>query len=135
MGIRKNTLAGTNLEKARRHFEAWRSTKEHSSSPIPEKLWREAAELAASHPLTEICQALRLDYNGLKRRIPGNAAVVERPAERTEAFVELNLSTPSALSECVIELEHPDRSRMRLSIKGTPDRSLIDLARALWCRP
>lgn len=135
MHAQKAQPSKTEIEKAREHFDSWRRTKEYSSSPIPERLWQEAIGLAGVHSICEISKALGLDYNQLKRRVQRSEALVESPAAQTNAFVELSLSATVPQPEYIIELERPDKARMRMSIKGAVDPHLCDLAKTFWSLP
>lgn len=132
--MRKRVPPQMEIEKIQEHFRAWRETKPYSSSPIPENLWQEAVELAGTHSIHEICKALHLDFNHLKRRVQQSDAVIETPADQGASFVELSLGLPSQSSECLIELERSDGMRMRLNIKGVVDPHLLDLLKAFWSR-
>jgi hypothetical protein len=134
MSVQKISPPESEFETARKHFESWRKTKEYSSTPIPEQLWQEAVRLAGAHSIYQVSKTLGLDYNHLKRRVQRNEGLPQSSENRTDAFVEVSLSAAMPLRECTIELERPDKTRMRLSIKGAVDRNLIDLAKAFWCR-
>src|SRR5208283_3521483 len=54
------------IRKVHGRFERWR--KSHIGRlPIPERLWRAAAELAKEHGVCRTAQVLRLEYGKLKR--------------------------------------------------------------------
>jgi hypothetical protein len=98
-------------------LERWRS--EHPArSRLPESIWSAAAEMAKRHGLHRTTKTLRLDYTGLKRRMPALAQASGSPPH----FVEL-LASAAAVSpaEFVVEWESA-RGRMRVAMKGvTPD--------------
>lgn len=52
----------------RRQFEQFRSTRS-GRGKLPESLWQAAVEQARQHGVNVAAQALRLDYNVLKRRV------------------------------------------------------------------
>lgn len=126
--MRKRVPPKTQLEKVQEHFSTWRETKPYNSSPIPEKLWQEAIELTGSYSIHEICKALHLDFNHLKRRVQESNALA--PADQGAGFVELSLAMPSQSCECLIEVERSDGTR--LSIKGAVDSHLLNLLKAFW---
>lgn len=98
-------------------LEQWRS--EHPTrSRLPESIWSAAAEMAKHHGLHRTTKALRLDYAGLKKRMP----VAEQSAGAPPPhFLELLEPTAVSPAECVVEWESA-RGRMRVAMKGvTPD--------------
>ena len=57
------------LEVVRNQFEAWRKRR-RCRGRIPEALWQAAVELCREHSIFEVSRSLRLNYNGLKNRVP-----------------------------------------------------------------
>lgn len=107
-------------------FEEWRSS--HSGRrPIPEALWKRAADLARQYGVFRTSKVLRLDYSKLKRQMTLAKAPVPPPPPM---FVEFLAPQPSAC-ECIIELEGP-RGKMRIEWKGATPPDLGGLSRALW---
>ena len=124
----KALTARPSLEDVRKRFEAWRQTKECSSSPIPEPLWDAAVELAHTHSIVEVARALRLDYNHLKKRVSHCRASCQPLG--TPEFVELSIARE--VPECILEGERADGARMRLSVKGALDPQIAEVAKAFW---
>jgi hypothetical protein len=58
------------LEQLKRRFEEFRNLRP-SRGRIPQALWKEAAEAARRYGLNPTAQALRLDYNRLKKHMAG----------------------------------------------------------------
>ena len=119
------------MRRVQGRFERWR--KSHVGRlPIPERLWKAAAELAREHGVCRTAQVLHLEYSKLRRL--AESAVVSRRAAAAKthrtSFVEL---VPPAMGglECVIELEGP-RGKLRIQWKGTTAPDLAGLSRALW---
>jgi hypothetical protein len=121
------------LESVGHQFEAWRKRR-RCRSRIPEALWQAAADLCSEHSIGEVSQALRLNYNDLKDR-------VQRSRDRGLAmgqgpdlnFVKLDLGIPIMPSECLVEMEAPNGSKMRLSFRGVVrDVDPVELGRAFW---
>jgi hypothetical protein len=74
---------------------------------------------------------LRLDYAVLKRRC-AEADVSGAPRRSTPAgFVELVPGGVGPRAECVMELEDPSGTRLRIEIKGMVPPDLTALARGL----
>ena len=73
--------------------------------------------MAKRHGLHRTTKALRLDYTGLKKRMPATGQSVGSPPP---GFLEL-LAPAMSPAECVVEWESA-RGRMRVAMKGaTPD--------------
>ena len=118
------------IREAKQRFEEWRGS--HSGRrPIPESLWRLAAELARQHGVFRTAQLLRLDYNKLKRCMLAATPDAKPTATPARAFVELLASSVSQSCECSIEIEGP-RGRMRIEWKGSTAPDLPGLSRVLW---
>jgi hypothetical protein len=148
------------LARGRRCLERWRRThKPHTK--LPESLWSLSAELAREYGLNRTARTLRLDYNGLKKRlnIPvsngsssalshrvyprrfssnpmahGSSAALSacRPAGRAPIFLELpSAGMPSAV-ECLLECEDGRGARIRIHLKGGELPDLAALSRGLW---
>src|SRR5207245_6461868 len=68
-------------------LEQWRS-EQPRRSPLPESIWTAAVEMAQRHGLHRTTKALRLDYTGLKKRMPAELRSGESPPHLLE-FLEL----------------------------------------------
>jgi len=75
--------------------EAWRRTRTRRTGAMPEELWREAAALAARHGVYRISQALRLNFENLKKRASAEGGLTKRhlaPQRRAQTradFIEV----------------------------------------------
>ncbi len=121
------------IEVVRNQFEAWRKRR-RCRTRIPEALWQAAVGLCKDHSVGEVSRTLRLNYNGLKNRVPKarsrGLAVGQRP---DFGFVRLDLGAPMTASECLVEMEAPNGAKMRMSFKGVPrDFDPVELGRAFW---
>ena len=115
-------------------FEEWRSSRNRGSK-IPEDLWKAAVSLTESHSLNQISQSLRVEYNQLRKRVERYRSIHndENPCTAgSMGFVELSVSPTVSGSECVIELERSDGARMRMSLKGSVNHQLVEIAKAFW---
>lgn len=112
-----------------RRFEHWRSGHK-ARLPIPDELWRAAAEAAREYGVSRASKTLRLDYTKLKRVTEGDAAST-RITVPPLGFVELAPANGIADAECVIELEGP-RGKMRIQWRGAIAPDLAALSRVLW---
>lgn len=102
------------LEKVKKHFEAWRSSRASKREPIQPHLWQAAAGLCGKHSISRVSQQLHLSYSDLKKRIAG--------AHRSPVqFMEIDLGTVP--SQWQIECNRTDGSQLTFSfsaIKGQP---------------
>ena len=121
------------LEVVRHQFETWRKRR-RCRSRIPEFLWQAAVGLCREYSLCEVSRILRLNYHGLKNR-------VTRARDRDPAagqgpdlgFVRLDLGSPVAPSECLVQMEASNGARMRMSFKGVIGNfDPVELGRAFW---
>ena len=114
------------LRRVYRKLERWRSTRQERS-PLPEGLWRAAAEAAREHGVFRTGQVLHLEYSKLKRVMNATRGKTSSPAR----FVELGPVANLGGDECVIELEGA-RGKLRLRLRGSAAGDLAGLSRALW---
>ena len=120
---------------ARREFDRWRRTRPRGAR-IPAQLWRTAVALAQRHGVSKTASALGLDYYAVKKRLTRVAPREPIREDRPASFVELPPGCLSPSGTCVLELERPKGSRLRLELQGFPlselerfVRSLLDDAR------
>ena len=121
------------LEAVRNQFETWRKRR-GCRGRIPEALWQAAVDLCREHSICEVSRALRLNYNGLKNRVPKARDTGLAVGRRSDfGFVKLDLGVPITPSECLVEMEAPNGAKMRMSFKGSPrDFDPVDLSRVFW---
>ena len=112
----------------RRRLAQWRATRPHLRAPIPESLWAEAVLLARRHGVFATSRALRLGYEGLKRRVSRHP-VAAAPAP---TFVEVALPSPSDGATWVLEFRRPDGGVLRVHVPPMPVSDLVALGRAVW---
>lgn len=126
----KQPMLPTGLERARRRFERWRER--HEGRPrIPDSLWSLATRAALQFGVHRTCRALRLDYKVLKRHVEANSAPgVSRRASHP-SFVELVPAQVASRAECVVQIEEPSGSRMRIELNGVAVADVVALTRSL----
>ena len=120
------------LSEVKEQFKIWRRTRK-SPRPIPEQLWQAAVSLTATHSISQISKELVLDYNALKRRVTTrkkNTAAKMSPA----GFIELNLEPPTAVSECIVEMQDNQGAKMRMHIRGKTEFDPVQLAQGFWSK-
>jgi hypothetical protein len=125
-------LPAQRLDEVKEQFKAWRKTRK-SLRPIPEQLWSAAVDLTAHHSISQISKQLVVDYSALKRRVQlkkkDSAALTSSPD-----FIELNLKPPAAASECMVEMQNRQGSRLRMHFRGQPGVDLLQLAKLFWTK-
>jgi len=114
-----------------RQVEKWRRSRRRGE-PMPESLWAMAANLAGKHGVARVARYLRLDYYSLKDRHEVMSRQGIPRSEKKPAFVELALPSTVAVPECIVELENPRGSRMRIHLKGAGVPDLTVLSRSFW---
>src|SRR5207245_8573261 len=97
----QQTAIPADLLELRQRLEQWRS-EQPKRSRLPESIWTAAVEMAQRHGLHRTTKALRLDYTGLKKRMPA-AAQAAGPAP--PGFLELMAPVAVEPAECVVEWE------------------------------
>jgi hypothetical protein len=118
------------LEQLRRRFEAFRNT-QPVRSRLPESLWMAAAELAKRYGVHPTAQALRLDYMALKRRLEERRPRrVKHKVATPPNFMEFVASGAKAVTNCTVEVESGQGSKLRLELKAIGTAELADLIRA-----
>ena len=125
----KSSLLPARLARGRERFETWRK-KHKGYHRLPESLWSAAVKLAGVYGVSRTAHALRLEYNGLKKRMGGPAS--ENSSADPVPFVQLLGSELTTATECVIECEDAHGRKLRLHIKGPQLPDLAALSRALW---
>jgi hypothetical protein len=125
-------LPNLTIEEVQDQFADWRKTRK-TRGPIPESLWEAALALAKDHSINEISKALRLNYMALKERVQAYRSVCLPEAVAQPAFLEfapLGRSMPS--SECSVEMEDMNGTRMKICFKGHTGLDLLELAKVFW---
>ncbi len=128
---RQNHDLPSDLKAAWTRFEKWRTTRS-GRGRIPDALWDLAVQVAQPHGIYRVAKALRLDYQGLKRRAAARLSCA--PEESPSPFVELDLSRSFLPMECVLELEEGDGSKMTIRLKGSSSVDVIGLSKAFFGR-
>ena len=117
------------LEQLRQCLEEFRST--HAlRTRLPESLWVAATEFAKRHGMYQTARALHLDYAGLKKANresrPGETKTQTAPA----SFMEFIAPGARAITDCTMEIESAQGSKLRLDLKAVPTSELVNLIRA-----
>ena len=134
------SVHGQSLQQVELRFKRWRENRRRGEH-IPPALWAAAVGLAKGHGLDRVAHQLRVDHDGLKKRLERSAGVAEHAhaARRSTAlaprFVELfGAAAPAVtgLRECVVEMENARGSKMRVALNGNGLAGLAGLCNAFW---
>lgn len=102
----------------------WRQSR-RPGQPIPEDLWKAAAELARTHGLSPTCTALKLNYYDLQRRM-GKARRARKVRVLPPTFVPLAPAAPSPLLDPdTLEITKPYGARLTLRMPRAKARDLL----------
>lgn len=114
---RRRRTAAERLDELRARIDEWRRTRE-TRSPMPDELWRDAAELGRELGAYRVMRALSVNYGSLKRRM--------HPDEESAAtstglggFIELRgeqILGAGAPTGSSIELESADGTRLTVRL-------------------
>ena len=97
-------------------FEKWRNSRKPYSR-LPEPLWSAAVKLAQEYGITRTARVLRLDHNGLKKRMESNISGTGPKA--CPDFIELPGSELTAAAECAIECKDTHGATIRIHLRGS----------------
>lgn len=120
------------LKEVQNRLEAWRG-KRRRRRRLPEPLWESAVGLARIHGINRVARALRLDYYRLKRRVEASPAIKLPPPSQPD-FVEVEMDQVTEPSQCKIEFEEPNGSKMKIGLVGNSSTQLVALVQAFWAR-
>jgi len=118
------------VRQLRRRIEYWRRTRERRTA-MPGDLWRDAIALARTGRPYAVARALRIDFDGLRRRMAETGAGASDPVPG--AFVQLSgaeILGASASSAPGTVVELSDRDGVRLTVRLTAG-SEVDVARVV----
>jgi hypothetical protein len=119
------------LARGRRCFERWRRTHKPPTR-LSESLWSLAVELAREYGLSRTARTLRLDYNGLKKRLEFLAPDKASPTTSPPPFLELLPSGMHPTVECTLEREDAQGVKICIHLQGRELPDLAALSRSLW---
>jgi hypothetical protein len=119
------------LARGRERFEKWRS-KQKTRTRLPEPLWSAAVKLAQEYGINRTARVLRLDYNGLKKRLESSVSGETPPVSVGQQFLQLLPSELTAVTECAIECQDAQDTKLRIHLKGPQLPDLAALIGNLW---
>jgi hypothetical protein len=123
------------VEGVRRRLCEWRRSNK-APKPIPDDIWREAADLAQRFGVCRVRKILGLGYDRLKKNMPASrkpvtVAARTAPPAPVPAFLEWIAPPLSTVEHCSLELESPRGTKLRLEVKGLPVSGLTALMKEL----
>ena len=122
---------GETFESTRALFQRWRESRQRGAR-IPKDLWAAAVMMAKRYGVPQTAQQLRVDEQGLTRRIEGAA----RTGPRDVAFIALpGTAARTGMAECVVELQNARGGTMRVSLNGPGLDRLTSLCATFWGAP
>ena len=124
------------VKQLRARIERWRTTRERRTAMSPE-LWAEATRQAQGHGVYRVARALRISFEGLKRRIAESATGVTVPQGRPSAFVELTgaeLLGGPVVSGTVGELSDAAGTRLAIRLARETEVDVASLVAAFRLR-
>lgn len=125
MGRKKRREMPARLSRLEKRLAAWRKTRTRGER-IPKSVWQSAAKLASEYGLSRTAVALKLSYEGLRKRVEQVESSSRSP------FVELPASSFPLASECIIEWEDGNGAIMRMHLKGGEVPDALALGREFW---
>jgi len=118
------------VKRLQERIEHWRRTRPHRTA-MPTELWSEAASLAEKEGAYVVARALRINFEGLKRRMAEAAAASAARPAASGAFVEwtgAQILGPATPSGAVIEVQ--DAAGTRLTVR-LPQEAALDVAQVV----
>ena len=131
MGTRNRRELPAQLKNARQQFERWRRTRTVGAR-VPERLWKVAAKTAARFGVSRTARTLGVDYHNLRKRTEADSSVVAADGHATTTFFELTPRANPVSVECIVDLEDPGGSKMRIHLKGAEVPNLSELSQTFW---
>jgi len=107
------------------HFDQWRANRKYRGEPMPGELRSAALEMADRYPSSLLLQILKVQVWHLRRDASKRSDGAKAPKLANRAFFKLppcsqttTTDSPptSTSSDCRLQLERPDGSRLTLTI-------------------
>jgi hypothetical protein len=120
------------VKQLRARIERWRATRERRTA-MPPELWAEAAKLAQSDGVYPVARALRISFEGLKRRIVETGTGATMPPAQASGFVELmgaQLLGGPVPRGTLIELSDVAGTRLAIRLTGEAEIDVASLVAA-----
>lgn len=108
------------IEEVRDTFDLWRAARQ-KKGPLPEELWSSAVALCDRHSLSEVSQALRLNYSDLRKRVNGRNGSGKTGIPEISFFDVTNsykAESSGNASECSMEIRDGDGFSLKMQCRG-----------------
>jgi hypothetical protein len=121
------------ISDVRETFDLWRAARQ-KKGPLPEELWSSAVALCARHSISEVSQALRLNYTDLQNRVNGRNGSVKTKIPKV-TFVDVNnpcqTESSGRGSECLLEIRDAEGFSVKMHCRGEACVDLVSLCRII----
>src|SRR5262245_16968723 len=116
-------------------FETWRANRKYVREPIPDELWRAAADLSRRYPPSLVGRVLKLDPSRLKKFLLKRSPRTSVRKKPQATFFQLSTGVvlpevgsplPPIPTGCRLQIERPDGSRLTLTL---PSLDLTSISR------
>jgi len=135
MAGRTSVAWGADLVQGAARFADWRRGREVGAR-IPAALWELAVKLAERHGVSRTALALRVGYYSLQERVEARGRASSSSATAATAksptFVELPMTPGGAACDCLLEIEKPCGTKLRIQLRGPQLPDLVALGREFW---
>ena len=108
----KNSQPAPDLAAARSRINAWRKS-QGGRRRIPAEFWTLASDLARSHGVYRVGQAMRLNSGRLRECMESRATIKSPRPNEPPAFVEV-LPPPHKPAECTVEVVSENGARVSI---------------------
>lgn len=126
MSSQKAPPQGPTIDQAKRDFKQWRKNK-RGKAKIPDELWEAAVSLTSRYSINHVSRELKVNYTDLKNKVQSKEAVC------ASGFIELELKKSELVeSECILEIEKSEGSKLRMHYKGNDTREIIEIGK-IFC--
>ena len=125
-------VSAEDVDQLKLRFKRWRESRKLGEH-IPAILWSAAVELARRHDPLRVAHELRIDYEGLKRRLDrtaGGAALGRLDPQFVELFATAPMPASIGQCECVVEMHNARGAKMRVELNGNGLAGLAGLCNA-----
>jgi hypothetical protein len=109
------------LLKLKARLETWRANRRYARQPIPDEFRQAAAEMTERYAPSPVRQVLKLDPWRLKKPATKQSARASHkpqtaffPLPPEVTFLPPGSSAPQRLTDCRLQIERPDGSRLTL---------------------
>jgi hypothetical protein len=132
-----NSTIPADLLELKERFEIWRTNRKYVREPMPDDLRRAALDMRRRYPPSLISRILKIDVSRLKKMGAKSSAPAKVRKKRSITFFQLPTSllplepappsSPPLATNCRLQLERPDGSRLTLTLAALDHTALSRL--------